>query len=125
MSEGIMLLPFAALVVGFAGLAVWAFGTMKPARSLREVAHDASTAWLKENLPARIREIISDELRKPENAWFLFVKQIQWFLHEADHSMSDAETMRRAKQAYSEFLKDESCEYGTPVSHGMVAEQGA
>lgn len=68
----------------------------------------------KEMIGDVVKKIWREELAKPENAWFLFVKRIQNCLTEACPSLDDKASFDMARRVYFQHLRDEKIEYGDP-----------
>lgn len=61
-----------------------------------------------------IEKVWREELAKPENAWFLFVKRIQNCLSRADPGLTDKQAFNLAAGVYRRYLREEKIQYGDP-----------
>lgn len=60
------------------------------------------------------KRVWREELAKPENAWFLFVKRIQNALLAANPALTDEQSFVMARDVYRQHLRDEKIEFGDP-----------
>lgn len=81
----------------------------------RGIKSGIEKALAPENLNPLIDKIVMEELRKPEYAWFRFVKMIQAYLHRADPAISGKEGFEMARSIYIDFLRSEGVKFGDPA----------